>query len=62
MKGNIDIISYICVKSNSAVNETKHGDRFTRQQFAIEGYHLPYRQDRDVIVSGGGGGGGGGGG
>ena len=43
VKGNIDII---------VVTETKLDDSFTKQQFAIEGYHLPYSRHRDVTGGG----------
>ena len=40
MKENIDII---------VITETKLDDSFTQPQFAIDGYHLPYRRDRLTI-------------
>ena len=41
--GNIDII---------VVNESKIDASFTQQQFAIDGYHLPYRRDRNAFGGG----------
>ena len=43
VKGNIDII---------VVVEIKIDDSFTQQQFAIEGYHLPFRRDRNALGGG----------
>ena len=40
---NLDII---------VVNESKIDTSFTQQQFAIEGYHLPYRRDRNAFGGG----------
>ena len=40
---NLDII---------VVNESKIDASFTQQQFAIEGYHLPYRRDRNAFGGG----------
>ena len=40
---NLDII---------VVNESKIDASFTQQQFAIEGYHLPYRCDRNAFGGG----------
>ena len=34
------------------VNESKIDASFTQQQFAIEGYHLPYRRDRNAFGGG----------
>ena len=41
--GNIDII---------VVTESKLADSYTQQQCSIEGYHLPYRCDRDAMGGG----------
>ena len=41
--GNIDII---------VVNESKIDASFTQQQLAIDGYHLPYRRDRNAFGGG----------
>ena len=43
VKGNIDII---------VVVESKIDESFTRQQFAIEGYHLPFRRNRNALGGG----------
>ena len=43
VKGNIDII---------VVVESKIDESFTQQQFAIEGYHLPFRRDRNALGGG----------
>ena len=43
VKGNIDII---------VVVESKIDVSFTQQQFAIEGYHLPLRRDRNALGGG----------
>ena len=43
VKGNIDII---------VVVESKIDVSFTQQQFAIEGYHLPFRRDVSLPLKG----------
>ena len=34
------------------VVESKTDESFTQQQFAIEGYHLPFRRDRNALGGG----------
>ena len=44
LRDNIDIL---------VITESKLDDTFTSQQFAIEGYALPYRLDNDSMSGGG---------